>query len=79
MSDEINEKIHILEQRHYFMTDTWEKRKILYDQNLDTQVCTNHIYILYISSRRANYNIMSVENYFEYDARSVGVCYVLAV
>jgi len=38
MSDEINEKIHVLEQRHYFMTDTWEKRKILYDQNLDTQV-----------------------------------------
>lgn len=38
MSDEIKEKIHILEQRHHFMTDTWEKRKILYDQNLDTQV-----------------------------------------
>lgn len=38
MSDEIKEKVHILEQRHHFMTDTWEKRKILYDQNLDTQV-----------------------------------------
>lgn len=38
MSDEINEKIHILEQRHRFMTDTWEKRKVLYEQNLDTQV-----------------------------------------
>lgn len=38
MSDEIKEKIHILEQRHNFMIDTWEKRKILYDQNLDTQV-----------------------------------------
>jgi len=47
MSDEINEKIHILEQRHYFMTDTWEKRKILYDQNLDTQVCIQTIYIIY--------------------------------
>lgn len=38
MSDEINEKIQILEQRHHFMTETWEKRKVLYDQNLDTQV-----------------------------------------
>lgn len=38
MSDEIKEKIQILEQRHHFMTDTWEKRKVLYDQNLDTQV-----------------------------------------
>lgn len=39
MSDEIKEKIQILEQRHHVMTDTWEKRKVLYDQNLDTQVC----------------------------------------
>lgn len=43
MSDEIKEKIHILEQRHHFMTDTWEKRKILYDQNLDTQVINNEM------------------------------------
>ncbi|XP_050536729.1 spectrin beta chain, non-erythrocytic 5 isoform X2 [Daktulosphaira vitifoliae] len=38
MSDEIKEKINILEQRHYLLTDTWKKRKILYDQNLDTQL-----------------------------------------
>lgn len=42
MSGEIKEKIQILEQRHHFMTETWEKRKVLYDQNLDTQVCTNN-------------------------------------
>lgn len=40
MSDEIKEKIQILEQRHRFMTNTWEKRKVLYEQNLDTQVRT---------------------------------------
>lgn len=38
MSGEIKEKIQVLEQRHRFMTDTWEKRKVLYEQNLDTQV-----------------------------------------
>lgn len=38
MSDEIKEKIQILEQRHHFLTETWEKRKTLYNQNLDTQV-----------------------------------------
>lgn len=41
MSGEIKEKIQILEQRHNFMTETWGKRKVLYDQNLDTQVCTS--------------------------------------
>uniref|UniRef100_A0A2H8TMG3 Spectrin beta chain, brain 4 n=1 Tax=Melanaphis sacchari TaxID=742174 RepID=A0A2H8TMG3_9HEMI len=50
MSDEINEKIHVLEQRHNFMTDTWEKRKVLYDQNLDTQVPI--IYNTYYIQRR---------------------------
>jgi len=40
MSDEIKEKIQILEQRHRYMTDTWENRKLLYEQNLDTQVLT---------------------------------------
>lgn len=38
MSGEIQEKIQILEQRHRYMADTWEKRKVLYEQNLDTQV-----------------------------------------
>lgn len=41
MSGEIKEKIQILEQRHRYMTDTWEKRKVLYEQNLDTQVQYN--------------------------------------
>ncbi|XP_050430131.1 spectrin beta chain, non-erythrocytic 5 isoform X2 [Adelges cooleyi] len=38
MSDEIREKINILEQRHNILTNTWENRKVLYEQNLDTQL-----------------------------------------
>lgn len=81
MSDEINEKIHILEQRHYFMTDTWEKRKILYDQNLDTQVFIlyyNNLLQYYIRTKRANYNIICWSNYFKYDSRSRWVYYVFS-
>lgn len=68
MSDEINEKIHILEQRHYFMTDTWEKRKILYDQNLDTQVFT---IILYKRSMSKRLDVDRITLKFKYDSRSV--------
>lgn len=57
MSGEIKEKINILEQRHRFMTDTWEKRKVLYDQNLDTQV-----FMTYNCKRDLTYNLETIDD-----------------
>jgi len=44
----------------------WIRRYVQYFYNLQ--------YLIYY----ANYNIMSVENYFKYDSRSFGVCYVFS-
>uniref|UniRef100_A0A8D8QLB4 Spectrin beta chain, non-erythrocytic 5 n=1 Tax=Cacopsylla melanoneura TaxID=428564 RepID=A0A8D8QLB4_9HEMI len=38
LSNEIQEKIKILEARHQLLNDTWESRHHLYKQNLDTQL-----------------------------------------
>ncbi|XP_054271663.1 spectrin alpha chain, non-erythrocytic 1 isoform X2 [Macrosteles quadrilineatus] len=38
LSNEIREKIRVLEQRKNVLDDTWEKRKVIYEQNLDTQM-----------------------------------------
>nr|CAD7574119.1 unnamed protein product [Timema californicum] len=38
LANEIGEKIGILEQRRQTLTETWERRKTIYEQNLDTQV-----------------------------------------
>lgn len=38
LSDEVEEKIRILKDRHKLLLDTWSKRKDIYDQNLDTQI-----------------------------------------
>lgn len=38
LSNEIQEKIKILESRHQLLNDTWESRNHLYKQNLDTQL-----------------------------------------
>lgn len=38
LSDEVEEKIKILKDRHKLLTDTWKSRKDIYEQNLDTQV-----------------------------------------
>lgn len=37
-SDDIKEKIKILQQRMELLSNIWEKRSILYDQNLDVQL-----------------------------------------
>lgn len=37
-SEDIHEKIAILEQRKKLLEDTWEKRRVIYEQNLDTQM-----------------------------------------
>lgn len=39
MADEIEDKINRLYTSFQQLLSTWEKRRILYDQNLDTQVC----------------------------------------
>ena len=38
MSDEIQEKISVLEQRKTTLLDTWELRNGIYKRHLDTQV-----------------------------------------
>jgi hypothetical protein len=38
LGNDIQEKIRILEQRYYLLNETWSNRRILYEQNLDTQV-----------------------------------------
>ncbi|XP_063234159.1 spectrin alpha chain, non-erythrocytic 1 isoform X2 [Bacillus rossius redtenbacheri] len=38
LANDIQEKIAILKQRRQFLNDTWEKRKNIYEQNLDTQI-----------------------------------------
>ncbi|XP_063994705.1 spectrin beta chain, non-erythrocytic 5 isoform X3 [Diachasmimorpha longicaudata] len=38
LAKEIQEKISVLEQRKNVLTDTWEQRKLIYEQNLDTQL-----------------------------------------
>lgn len=38
LAKEIEEKISILEQRKQLLNDTWEQRKEIYEQNLDTQL-----------------------------------------
>ncbi|XP_034944641.1 LOW QUALITY PROTEIN: spectrin beta chain, non-erythrocytic 5 [Chelonus insularis] len=38
LAKEIQEKISILEQRKQVLMDTWEQRKLIYEQNLDTQI-----------------------------------------
>ncbi|KAK0173670.1 hypothetical protein PV328_006832 [Microctonus aethiopoides] len=38
LSKEIQEKISVLSQRKQILTDTWEHRRIIYEQNLDTQM-----------------------------------------
>lgn len=37
LAKEIEEKISVLEQRKQVLTDTWEQRQYIYEQNLDTQ------------------------------------------
>ena len=39
LGNDIQEKIRILEQRYYLLNETWNNRRILYEQNLDTEVC----------------------------------------
>ncbi|XP_012280338.1 spectrin beta chain, non-erythrocytic 5 isoform X2 [Orussus abietinus] len=38
LAKEIEEKISILEQRRQVLNDTWEQRRLIYEQNLDTQM-----------------------------------------
>lgn len=38
LGNEIQDKIRVLEQRKKLLSDTWEKRKIIYEQNWDTQM-----------------------------------------
>ncbi|XP_015599750.1 spectrin beta chain, non-erythrocytic 1 isoform X3 [Cephus cinctus] len=38
LAREIEDKISVLEQRKQFLNDTWEQRKLIYEQNLDTQM-----------------------------------------
>ncbi|XP_043282558.1 spectrin beta chain, non-erythrocytic 5 isoform X2 [Venturia canescens] len=38
LANEIEEKISVLEQRKQVLNDTWEQRKLIYEQNLDTQM-----------------------------------------
>ncbi|XP_044008912.1 spectrin beta chain, non-erythrocytic 5 isoform X1 [Aphidius gifuensis] len=38
LAKEIQDKISVLEQRKQILTDTWEQRKFIYEQNLDTQM-----------------------------------------
>nr|XP_018898887.1 PREDICTED: spectrin beta chain, non-erythrocytic 1 isoform X2 [Bemisia tabaci] len=38
LAGEIQEKIKILEQRNELLLDTWNQRRIIYEQNLDTQL-----------------------------------------
>ncbi|KAL1131759.1 hypothetical protein AAG570_011372 [Ranatra chinensis] len=37
-ANKIQDSIRVLEQRKHLLHDIWEKRKVLYDQNLDTQM-----------------------------------------
>lgn len=38
LANEIEDKISVLEQRKQVLMDTWEQRKLIYEQNLDTQM-----------------------------------------
>lgn len=38
LASEIQDKIRILEQRKHLLNETWEKRKVLYELSLDTQI-----------------------------------------
>lgn len=38
MAREIEEKISVLQHRQQFLKDTWEQRRYIYEQNLDTQL-----------------------------------------
>ncbi|KAL0275436.1 UNVERIFIED_CONTAM: hypothetical protein PYX00_003283 [Menopon gallinae] len=38
LSDDVEEKIRMLKDRHKLLLDTWTKRKEIYDHNLDTQI-----------------------------------------
>lgn len=38
LAKEIQDKISVLEQRKQVLSDTWEQRKLIYEQNLDTQM-----------------------------------------
>mgnify|MGYP002715715752 FL=1 len=38
LSEEVGEKIRILKDRYKLLLDTWNKRKDIYEQNLDTQI-----------------------------------------
>ncbi|XP_066591797.1 spectrin beta chain, non-erythrocytic 5 isoform X2 [Prorops nasuta] len=38
LAKEIEDKISVLQQRQQILNDTWEQRKIIYEQNLDTQL-----------------------------------------
>ncbi|XP_075227745.1 spectrin beta chain, non-erythrocytic 5 kst isoform X2 [Lycorma delicatula] len=38
LANEIQDKIRVLEQRNALLHETWERRKTIYEQNLDTQM-----------------------------------------
>ncbi|XP_065345561.1 spectrin beta chain, non-erythrocytic 1 isoform X4 [Cloeon dipterum] len=38
LSSEIRERLSVLESRRKLLTETWARRKYIYDQNLDTQI-----------------------------------------
>ncbi|XP_044739331.1 spectrin beta chain, non-erythrocytic 1 isoform X2 [Chrysoperla carnea] len=38
LANEVEDKISVLKQRKDLLDDTWEKRRVIYDQNLDTQL-----------------------------------------
>jgi spectrin beta len=46
LAHEIDEKISVLEQRKELLSDTWARRKAIYEQNLDTQVLCYPVYLL---------------------------------
>lgn len=53
LADEINEKVNVLEQRQKLLETTLEKRKEIYDLNLDTQIFLREAEILesWVTSR----------------------------
>ncbi|XP_073969406.1 spectrin beta chain, non-erythrocytic 5 kst isoform X2 [Rhodnius prolixus] len=53
LASEVQEKIRILEQRKQLLNETWEKRKIIYDLSLDTQLFMKEANLLenWITSR----------------------------
>lgn len=47
LGNDIQEKIKTLELRYHLLNETWKNRRILYEQNLDTQVSFISIFFFF--------------------------------